>query len=112
MIDLGTGKPPAASRVVVAMSLHKCNMAAVGSPPVVQVLVDVMGVMITMLIAQALLGGEQDVQLQLQSRCSYLGREWGLISSLGQLWLRATALSSTCQRIFHQANIPGACEMA
>ena len=44
--------------VLVAMTLHKCGMAAVGSPPVVQVLVDVMGVMITMVIAQAILGGE------------------------------------------------------
>ena len=42
--------------VVVAMTLHLCDAAAVGSPPVVQVVVDVLGVTITMLIAQAILG--------------------------------------------------------
>ena len=42
--------------VVVAMTLHLCDAAAVGSPPVVQVTVDVLGVTITMLIAQAILG--------------------------------------------------------
>lgn len=44
--------------VVVAMTLHLCDAAAVGSPPVVQVVVDVLGVTITMLIAQAILGDE------------------------------------------------------
>jgi len=33
-------------------------MAAVGAPPVVQVTVDVLGVLITMCIAQAILGQE------------------------------------------------------
>lgn len=44
--------------VVVVMVLHKCEMAAVGAPPVVQVTVDVLGVLTTMLIAQAVLGDE------------------------------------------------------
>ena len=43
--------------VLVAMTLHLCDAAAVGSPPVVQVVVDVLGVTITMLIASAILGG-------------------------------------------------------
>ena len=44
--------------VVVAVVLHTCDMAAVGAPPVVQVTVDVLGVLITMCIAQAILGEE------------------------------------------------------
>ena len=47
--------------VVVAMTLHRCGMAAVGSPPVVQVTVDVLGVTVTMLVAQAILGGTPGV---------------------------------------------------
>ena len=46
--------------VVVAMTLHLCDMAAVGAPPVVQVTVDVLGVIITMFIAQAILGAEDE----------------------------------------------------
>ena len=42
--------------VVVAMALHLCDMAAVGAPPVVQVVVDVLGVTVTMIIAQCILG--------------------------------------------------------
>jgi len=42
--------------VIVAISLHTCDMAAVGAPPVVQVTVDVLGVTLTMLIAQAVMG--------------------------------------------------------
>ena len=42
--------------VVVAITLHMCDMASVGAPPVVQVTVDVLGVTITMLVAQAILG--------------------------------------------------------
>ena len=45
--------------VLVAMALHRIDgleMAAVGSPPVVQVTVDVLGVTVTMLLAQAILG--------------------------------------------------------
>jgi magnesium transporter len=41
--------------VLVVMTLHRCDLAAVGSPPVVQVVVDVLGVTITMIIAQAIL---------------------------------------------------------
>ena len=48
--------------VIVAMTLHMCDAAAVGSPPVVQVTVDVLGVTITMLIAQAILGEHCDGQ--------------------------------------------------
>jgi hypothetical protein len=36
-------------------------MAAVGSPPVVQVLVDVLGIMVTMLVASAILGPGDEV---------------------------------------------------
>ena len=46
--------------VVAAITLHRWDMAAVGAPPVVQVTVDVLGVMITMLIAQAVLGDEPE----------------------------------------------------
>jgi hypothetical protein len=46
----------------VAMTLHMCDAAAVGSPPVVQVTVDVLGVTVTMLIAQALLGEDAATQ--------------------------------------------------
>jgi magnesium transporter len=46
--------------VIVAMTLHLCDAAAVGSPPVVQVVVDVLGVTITMLIAQAILSEAPD----------------------------------------------------
>lgn len=42
--------------VVVALTLHMCDMASVGAPPVVQVTVDVLGVTITMLVAQAIIG--------------------------------------------------------
>ncbi|KAL1525973.1 hypothetical protein AB1Y20_020799 [Prymnesium parvum] len=42
--------------VVVVMVLHRCKMAAVGSPPVVQVVVDVTGTAITMVVANAVLG--------------------------------------------------------
>ena len=42
--------------VLTVMVLHRWDMAAVGSPPVVQVLVDVVGILVTMLIAQAILG--------------------------------------------------------
>ena len=42
--------------VVVALALHMCDMASVGAPPVVQVTVDVLGVTITMLVAQAMIG--------------------------------------------------------
>ena len=45
--------------VLVAMTLHAIDgleMASVGSPPVVQVTVDVLGVTVTMLLAQAILG--------------------------------------------------------
>ena len=41
--------------VIVALTLHRCDMAAVGAPPVVQVTVDVLGVAVTMLVAQAIL---------------------------------------------------------
>ena len=44
--------------VVVVMTLHQCDMAAVGSPPVVQVVVDVVGIITTMLVAQTILGDE------------------------------------------------------
>ena len=42
--------------VIVAITLHSCDMAGVGAPPVVQVVVDVLGVTVTMLIAQAVMG--------------------------------------------------------
>ena len=46
--------------VLVALGLHMFDMAAVGAPPVVQVTVDVLGVTITMLVAQAILGESDD----------------------------------------------------
>ena len=45
--------------VLVVMTLNQWGSAAVGSPPVVQVLVDVLGIVITMFVAQALLGDEE-----------------------------------------------------
>jgi len=42
--------------VLVVMTLHRCGMAAVGSPPVVQVVVDITGITITMFVADAMLG--------------------------------------------------------
>ena len=44
--------------VLVVMTLHQCDMAAVGSPPVVQVLVDVLGIITTMFVAEAILGDD------------------------------------------------------
>jgi len=46
--------------VIVVMTLHRCGMAAVGSPPVVQVVVDVLGITVTMLVANAVLGVDSD----------------------------------------------------
>jgi len=46
--------------VIVVMTLHRCGMAAVGSPPVVQVVVDVLGITVTMLVANAVLGIDSD----------------------------------------------------
>ena len=46
--------------VVTVFILHQCDMAAVGSPPVVQVIVDVVGIIITMLFATAILGDKND----------------------------------------------------
>ena len=45
--------------VLVAMLLHRCDVAAVGAPPVVQVVVDVLGVTVTMIIAQTILGDNE-----------------------------------------------------
>ena len=42
--------------VVIVMVLHRFGMAAVGAPPVVQVLVDVLGIALTMGVANAVLG--------------------------------------------------------
>ena len=47
--------------VLTVLTLHQCDMAAVGSPPVVQVLVDVLGIMVTMLVASAILGPGDEV---------------------------------------------------
>ena len=46
--------------VVTVMTLHQCDMAAVGSPPVVQVVVDVLGIVVTMFTAEALLGEAEE----------------------------------------------------
>ena len=46
--------------VVVVLTLHQLDMAAVGSPPVVQVLVDVLGIITTMLVATAILGDGEE----------------------------------------------------
>ncbi len=42
--------------VLTVLVLHQCDMAAVGSPPVVQVVVDVLGIMVTMVVASTILG--------------------------------------------------------
>jgi NhaP-type Na+/H+ or K+/H+ antiporter len=36
--------------VLIAMTLHRCGQAAVGSPPVTQVVVDVLGILLTCLV--------------------------------------------------------------
>ena len=41
--------------VVVALTLHLCGLAAVGAPPVVQVVVDVLGITLTCLVCTAVL---------------------------------------------------------
>ena len=46
--------------VLTVLILHRCDMAAVGSPPVVQVLVDVLGIIVTMLVASAILRDGDD----------------------------------------------------
>ena len=41
--------------VVIALTLHLCGLAAVGAPPVVQVVVDVLGITLTCLVCTAVL---------------------------------------------------------
>ena len=63
--------------VIVAITLHSCDMAGVGAPPVVQVVVDVLGVTVTMLIAQAVMGDPEQQQraiLQEHKHCATAGR--------------------------------------
>ena len=42
--------------VLIAMTLHRCGQAAVGSPPVTQVVVDVLGILLTCLVCSAVYG--------------------------------------------------------
>jgi len=42
--------------VLIVMTLHRCGQAAVGSPPVAQVTVDVLGILLTCLVCSAVLG--------------------------------------------------------
>ena len=53
--------------VIVAITLHQCGMASVGSPPVVQVTVDVLGVTVTMLLASAILGDASEARIPADS---------------------------------------------
>lgn len=46
--------------VLTVLLLHRFDMAAVGSPPVVQVIVDVLGTVVTMFVASAILGEDEE----------------------------------------------------
>ena len=42
--------------LLIVMTLHRFGQAAVGSPPVAQVTVDVLGILLTCLVCTAVLG--------------------------------------------------------
>jgi len=46
------------------MTLHRCGQAAVGSPPVTQVVVDVLGILLTCLVCSAVYGTSAAPDLQ------------------------------------------------
>ena len=69
--------------VVIVMTLHRFGQAAVGSPPVTQVVVDVLGILLTCLVCTAVLGVKPADAVAADAGCTCPTPESSAVESSG-----------------------------